>query len=287
MSNKKKIINKETAEVVEGKIIKKDENNPLPTKNNMINISYQKIIKRVLAYMIDILIVTIIASLITYIPIINKQFDKYQTIYDEYKEIYSEYTNTIILLNDSYEDKEITEEEYQSLLEKERYSSIIESKYSDQIITQEEHEEITSLIEEEYSKIAQDYNYKLQKNSIYNSIITLICTLLYFGVLQYFLKGESIGKKIMHLKIVSANGKKINILNYLLRSLIVNNVFLNGINILFLAFTSEQIFSQADQMISLLISIIEAIIIFLIITREDNRGLHDLLCNTKVISTKE
>ena len=37
----------------------------------------------------------------------------------------------------------------------------------------------------------------------------------------------------------------------------------------------------------MLVSISEAIIIFLVLTREDQRGLHDLLFNTKVISIEE
>ena len=48
--------------------------------------------------------------------------------------------------------------------------------------------------------------------------------------------------------------------------------------------TSKKVYTNASNTISLLISITEAIIIFLVMTREDNRGLHDLLFNTKVIS---
>ena len=91
----------------------------------------------------------------------------------------------------------------------------------------------------------------------------------------------------MSLKVVSANDKKITIFNYLLRSLIINNVLLNGINLIFLSYTSKEMFLQCDNIISLLVSIIEAITIYLVITRPDHRGLHDLLCNTKVIDTKE
>ena len=36
----------------------------------------------------------------------------------------------------------------------------------------------------------------------------------YFGIIQYFLKGQTIGKKILKLKVISASTKKINILNY-------------------------------------------------------------------------
>ena len=111
--------------------------------------------------------------------------------------------------------------------------------------------------------------------------------MLYFGVFQYLLKGETIGKKIFKLKVVSASNKKLNILNYLLRSLIVNDVLLNIVGILFLAFAKKSVYLQADSIVRGIISVVEAIIIFLVLTREDGRGLHDLLFNTKVISTNE
>jgi len=249
----------------------------------MNNLNLKLLVKRMLAYMIDIIIITIFATLITYIPLFNKQNEKYQKIYDEFQEIYTEYTSTTVLLNDSYNDKMISEEEYQKLLEKETYKNIIEEKYIDLEINEDEYEEIKEYIEDKYNSISKDYNYKLQKLGIYNSIIILISTLLYFGILQYFLKGETIGKKVMYLKVVSANNKKINILNYLLRCLIINNILFNAISILFLTFSSETIYNKADNVISFLVSIVEAIIIFLVITREDHRGLHDLICNTKVI----
>ena len=122
---------------------------------------------------------------------------------------------------------------------------------------------------------------------MFNSIITLSVTLLYFGVLQYFLKGQSVGKKMFNIQIVSANDKKINILNYLLRSLIINNVLLNGINLLILQFASQEAYIKGNNVISIILSIVEAVTIFLVISREDHRGLHDLICNTKVISTKK
>ena len=46
-----------------------------------------------------------------------------------------------------------------------------------------------------------EYNYILGKIAISDSIITLLTTLFYFGILQYFLKGQTIGKKILKLNI--------------------------------------------------------------------------------------
>lgn len=245
------------------------------------------LMKRVAAYMIDLVAVLVIASLVSSIPFLNKNMDSYQKTYGEYEEKYNEYAEYIKLLEESYKDEELTEEEYNKLIEKEIYKDIIISKYEDKKLSIKEYKEVITEINQEFDKIANDYVYKLNKKGVSNSIITLSCTLLYFGVIQYFLKGQTIGKKLLKLKVVSATDKKINILNYIFRTLIVNDVLLNGIGIVFLLVTSQKVYTSANNILGMLISVVEAIIIFLVMTREDNRGLHDLLFNTKVISTEK
>ena len=242
------------------------------------------LMRRVCAYMIDLFVVLMIATLVSSIPFLNKNMDKYQKTYSEYEEKFNDYSEYIKLLDEYYKDNEINEEEYNKLIENETYKEIIISKYEDNKITNGEYKKIVEKINSEFDLIAKDYTYILGKEGISNSIITLVCTLLYFGVTQYFLKGQTIGKKLLKLKVVSASDKKINIFNYILRSLIVNDVLLNTIGIIFLLTSSKKVYTNASNTISLLISITEAIIIFLVMTREDNRGLHDLLFNTKVIS---
>lgn len=241
------------------------------------------LMKRVCAYLIDLFIVLIISSIISNIPFLNKNFEAYQSTYSEYEEKYNQYTEYTKLLEESYQDDEIDEEEYGKLTEDDTYSKLIESKYEDGKISKGEYKEIISSINDTFDSIAKDYVYILNKEGVSNSIITVICTILYFGVLQYFLKGQTIGKKLLKLKVVSASTKKINILNYLLRSLIINDVLLNTISVIFLITATKQVYNTANEFISIIISAIQAIIIFLVLTREDQRGIHDLLFNTKVI----
>ena len=243
------------------------------------------LIKRVCAYTIDITIILIISSLISSIPFINKDIDNYQKTYSEYENEYNKYVEYIALLEETYKDEEINEEEYKKLNELEKYQEIVSAKYNDNKISKGEYKEIISKINEEFDKTANNYIYLLNKNSIMNSSITLLCTLLYFGVLQYFLNGQTLGKKFLKLKIIKASDKKLNIFNYIFRSLIINEVLLKFIDILFLALASKSLYINANNIINTIISIIEAIIIYLVLTRTDRRGLHDLLCNTQVIST--
>lgn len=244
------------------------------------------LIKRVGAYVIDLIIVLILGSLITSIPLFNKNMDEYQEIYDEYVVEYNEYTEYLTLLQESYKDEEISEEEYNKLMEVEAYKAKVTSKYEDNKISKGEYNEIVEDINTQFNEVVNSYNYILGKEGISNSIITLTITILYFGVIQYFLKGQTIGKKLLKLKVVSASNKKINVLNFILRSLIVNEVLLNVIGVLFLAFATKKVYLQADNILTIAISVVEAVIIFLVLTREDQRGLHDLLFNTKVISTE-
>lgn len=243
------------------------------------------VLKRVGAYIIDLFIVFIISSLISSIPGLNKNIDSYQKTYDEYQEKYNDYAEYLTLLEDSYKDNEITEEEYNKLIESTQYSEIVINKYDDNQITKKEYQQIFEEINNNFDSLAKDYVYLLNKDSVTNTIVTLSFTLLYFGVIQYFLKGRTIGKWIFKLQVVSNNEKKLNIINYLLRSLVVNNVLLNAVSIIFLITTSKTTYQNANNIISTIISIVEAIIIFLVLTRADHRGLHDLLFNTKVIET--
>lgn len=240
--------------------------------------------KRLGAYIIDVTLVLIISSLISSIPFLNKDITKYQETYKEYETEYNKYMDNINLLNESYKDNELSEEEFNKFSDS-LYKNIIEEKYDDKKITKEEHQEIIESINKDFDALAKDYIYLLNKCSITNTIITLVCTLLYFGVLQYFLKGQTIGKKILKIQVVSATDKKLNVFTYILRSLIINDILLNAIGTVFLIVASKKVYTEADSIIGTLISIVEAIIIFMVITREDARGLHDVLFGTKVVST--
>lgn len=247
--------------------------------------SRRSLLVRVGAYLIDLCIVVIISTLISSISALNKESEKYQEIYKEYQEKYTEYENALETLEEMYEDKDEATEEYNEL-ENSLYKDMITKKYEDENITKEEYKELVKEINSNFDNISKDYVYLLNKNNKVNAIVTLIITIVYFGLLQYLAKGQTVGKRLLNIKVVSATDKKLNVLTYTLRSLIVNDVLLNTIGVLFLFLASKKVYISANNVIGTLVSICEAIIIFTVITREDARGIHDLLFGTKVISTK-
>ena len=237
--------------------------------------------------MLDIFIIMFLSVLITSIPFLRKNNTEYQNKYSEYEEKYTQINNYYEQLKSSYQDNTISTEEYDKLIKENSYAELLIEKYEDEKVSKGEYKEISNQIELASKELANDYNYILGKIAISDSIITILTTLLYFGIIQYLLKGQTIGKKILKLQVVSSTKKELNISNFILRTLIINNVLLNVTVIIFLATTSKSIYIKADSIISLLVSIVEAITIFLVMTRDDKRGLHDLLFGTKVISIEK
>ena len=135
------------------------------------------ILKRVMAYLMDFLFITILVSLIVNIKFINPYLDNYRKTYDEYNE----------LITDVNEDK----------------LNVESSEYKTKIV---------------------ELTYDLNKHRVISASISSILFLGYFGVLQNFLNGQTLGKKIMKIKVASANNKKLTILNFITRSVILNNI---------------------------------------------------------------
>lgn len=193
-------------------------------------------LKRIIAYVIDIAIVTILVTFISQIKVINPYLEDYNKTYEEYNE----------LLEDM-ENEEISKEDYQEKL--------------------------------------VELNYELGKYNVSNGIITIVSLILYFGVLQMMMHGQTVGKRIMKLKLTYKNdNKELNFGNYLIRTIILNNIIFRILIIAGVFFLNKNAFYKYTSTISFCESIIESVILIMVVLKKDNRGLHDLLAGTRVIS---
>jgi len=189
--------------------------------------------RRIIAYGIDILIVTILSFILTYfIPTT-----------DEYNDAFNHY---ISLMND-YTDGKISQKDYQ--------------KGSDNDI------------------------YVINKESIPITIVTSVLTICYFVVFNYYMNGQTLGKKILKLRIVSNDDTSLNMNNYLIRSLLANSVLMNIINIIFILVLKKGPYIVLNNITTYLSGAIYIVIFGMMLFRTDNRGLQDILAKTKVIST--
>jgi len=249
----------------------------------MDKINFNLIFKRVAAYLVDIIVIFVVASIIVSVPLFKKFNNDYNEIYSEFGVVLDNYNDIIKDFNEKFEDKEINQEEYDSLMLYDEYKDYFAKVYDDGNISEDEYKLIVGNINDKYLELSEEFNYKLKKASVINSVITLICMFLYFGVVQYILNGRTVGKLILKLRVTSVKEDKVSLWALLLRCLIVNNIFLNGINLLLLFLLSKSTYLNIASLLDFSITLVESVIIFLIITRKDSRGLHDLICGTIVI----
>ena len=195
------------------------------------------VFKRVGAYIIDILIVSIISALLSNIGSINYQLDKYVKTYEK-----------IVSTTEKYENKEITEEEYTDKVE--------------------------------------SLTYTLDKNSTITSIISIACLIGYFGIFQFSQNGRTVGKRVFKLQVKKYNEGNLNIGNYLLRVLILNNVLFNIVRIIFIYTMSKSLYMKSYGYLSNVQLIFQLLIIVSMFMSKENRGIHDLIAGTKVIDLK-
>ena len=187
-------------------------------------------LERIGAYIIDTLIVSVIASLICYsLPSTENNVD-----------------DVISSLNQKYVAGEITSEEFYS----------------------------------EYN----DLLYQNQKDTIIPTSVSLVLTIGYFVVFQYMNKGQTLGKKLLKLKVVDKEtNKPTTITKGFIRSVIVLGIASSIMNLILINIVNKETYIPCYLTISVIETIFIVVSVILVIFKEDGRGLHDKMASTTVI----
>ena len=190
--------------------------------------------KRIGAYVLDVLIVSLLVSLLSYVPFLNPSRDAYSEKYNELVNLQEQYTSNEISLD-------------------------------------------------EYNQAFVPIAYEIYRYNTYYVIIDLVCTLLYFGVLQFFCKGQTIGKKLFQIRVVSNDERPLTIVNFILRTVVLSNMIISIALQCIVHFMGVDHYYMVYENVNLVGSIILYIMLFMIVVRADGRGLHDFVANTKVV----
>ena len=84
--------------------------------------------------------------------------------------------------------------------------------------------------QDKYLEKVNDINYVLNHESVAVSIVSVVLSTIYFVVVAYYMNGQTFGKKLMKIKIVSSNDRKLKMNNYLIRSLIIDSILMNTLS---------------------------------------------------------
>ena len=189
--------------------------------------------KRFLAYLVDIILVYIVATLIA-LPFRTESVDKVD--------------NQIL---------EVTQKALQGKIKTETYT--------------------TQLNELAYQKAKLD--------GISNIIIILI-SVLNFIVYQGITKGQTIGKKLLKIKIVKINGNELTFNDLIFRNLLNNFIFFDILLAVF-ALIGRKPYIYGYRSINIVETILLIVSVFMIAIRKDGRSVMDLLTNTMVVKVEE
>ena len=171
--------------------------------------------------------------------------------------------------------------------------SLISTPFVDAKKTDKLQKESTEIIEKyqkgeitpnEYLERYSSVYYSLSRSTGIMTFITIIIYIIYFVVFQLYNKGQTIGKKLMKIKVISLDGD-LGMNQMIFRAFISNMILLNIINFALITFSPKNIYTGVSAVLSMIQYIIMFISIILATTKE-GRTIHDRIVHTRVVSTK-
>lgn len=123
------------------------------------------------------------------------------------------------------------------------------------------------------------------------AVLMVILIMMAYNIILplYIYEGQTLGKKLIGIKIVKMNGEKAGLVNYLIRYLSIMaleaNTYFSAIGGVLFYFLAKQFdFAMQWNNILAVIFVLSAILASL---NKDRRSIHDFISGTKVINVKE
>ena len=153
-----------------------------------------------------------------------------------------------------------------------------------ELSTQLMNKEITA---DKYLTEYKNLIYQNNKDGILELSINLVITIAYFVIFQYMNKGQTLGKKLLKVKVIDNNTKEeISIVKGFLRSLLLLNLLSSALSIVLMRLVSKSVYINTYLTINEIETVFIIVSAILVLYRKDGRGLHDMMANTMVIEER-
>lgn len=137
---------------------------------------------------------------------------------------------------------------------------------------------------ETYIAQSLDLSYDIAYQNVIYVIFDVALGVLYFVVFQYKNQGQTLGKKLMRVRIVSSEEDgKVSINQYLFRALILQAILINVLSVIGVLVFSKDIYGSFSYGLSFVQIGINLVTLFMILFRKDGRGVHDVIAKTWVV----
>lgn len=139
----------------------------------------------------------------------------------------------------------------------------------------------------EYTDIVLEDNYNISKGTVLISLTSIIIYILYLVVYQVYNNGQTVGKKLMKIKVKSITDEPLSINTMLFRALIIYGIAANIINLILILLLKKELYLSISNTISIIQSLIVIISVFMILFSKQKRGIHDIITKTEVVNKED
>ena len=128
-----------------------------------------------------------------------------------------------------------------------------------------------------------DLQYEYQQESKLASGISLLIAFAYFTVFQFLNKGQTIGKKLLKIKVVNKEEKEPSFVTMFLRTFIVQGILTTGLSLIGIFVLDKELYMETYFILNSLMSIFVVVCALMVLYRKDRRGLHDMMAGSLVV----
>lgn len=246
----------------------------------------KKIILRILSFALDLGLTSLIILGISMLSFVNPESNELNRMYKAYYKSSERYVNLTKDINVYFEDEVISsEEEGEILAFYSEYYDCFKDIVVDEKITTGDQEKIKENIEKTNTSITNEQVISINKIKYRDTFVSLIVFVLYFGVLQYLLHGQTPFKRLFRIRVVDKDDEKrqVSLVSFLVRAMLVTEIIISLTDLVLLFKLTSDNYIAVNYWLTQGKYIYEMAFLVCMIIRDDNRSIHDLLLNTRVL----
>jgi len=137
--------------------------------------------------------------------------------------------------------------------------------------------------DEDYINKFYENEYFIEKETFSENLIEISITIGYFVIFAFLNKGQTVGKKLVKIRVVSKDETDASYIQLFGRSLIINDCFYAIVSLIIINLIKPNQFLYTIGVLGFVHSLVLICTILMAICRKDKRGLHDIIVKTKVV----
>lgn len=125
--------------------------------------------------------------------------------------------------------------------------------------------------------------YDMYKVLMVFNILSLVIGIFYFGILQWKLNGQTLGKKLFKIQVISNDDYGVTLPQLFVRGLIINGFFFAIYSLLMSFLLAKYVYFVTVVLVGMIQVALFLVSVFMVFYSRKKRGLHDIIGRTKVI----